>query len=90
MKRTFWATAGLAAGATGAVLASRWLKKQTQRVAPTTIAKGMQGELLDLSKRVADSIAEGKAAMEEREREIQGEVGSREPAGGHRPERDSA
>ena len=74
MKRTFWLTAGLAAGATTAVLASRWLKKQSQRMAPTHVAKEMQGDLMDLSKRLAGSIAEGKAAMEQREREIHDEV----------------
>jgi hypothetical protein len=89
MKRTFWLTAGLAAGATSAVLASRWVKKQTERMAPTHIAKGMQGELLGLSKRVADSIAEGKAAMEEREREMQTEI-ERRDAATDGPARDSA
>ncbi|MCJ7832016.1 MAG: hypothetical protein MUP92_01035 [Actinobacteria bacterium] len=74
MKRTFWLGAGLAAGATGAVLASRWAKKQAQRMAPTHIAKEMQGDVVDLSKRLADSIAAGKAAMEDREREIHSQI----------------
>ena len=50
------------------------MEKQTQRMAPTNIAKGMSLELVDLSKRLSESIAEGKAAMEEREREIRSEV----------------
>ena len=81
MKRTFWLGAGLAAGATGAVLASRWAKKQAQRMSPAHIAKEMQGDVLDLSKRLAESIAEGKAAMEEREREIQAQL-DEETSGG--------
>lgn len=74
MKRTFWLGAGLAAGATGAVMASRWAKKQAQRMTPTHIAKEMQGDVVDLSKRLADSIAAGKAAMEDREREIRTQI----------------
>lgn len=79
MKRGFWLSAGLAAGATGAVLTSRWLKKQTKRMAPTHIAKEMQHDLVDLSKRVAGSVAEGKRAMEEREREIREEIDGKAP-----------
>jgi hypothetical protein len=77
MKRGFWLSAGLAAGATGAVLASRFVKKQAKRMAPTSVAKEMQHELFDISKRVAGSIAEGKAAMEEREAEIRAEIEGR-------------
>jgi len=77
MKRGFWLSAGLAAGATGAVLASRWAKRQAQKMSPVYIAKEMQHELVDLSKRVASSVAEGKRAMEEREREIRGEIEGR-------------
>ena len=70
MKRIFWLALGLGAGATGAVMASRAVKKQTQRLAPANIARNAQGSLVDLSKRVAESIAEARAAMDEREREI--------------------
>ena len=57
-------------GATGAVLASRWTKKQAARVAPATIAREAKGGFLDLGKLVSESIAEGRRAMEEREREL--------------------
>ena len=77
MKRSFWLSAGLAAGATGVVLASRFVKTQARRMAPKSIAKEMQHELFDISKRVAGSIAEGKAAMAEREAELLAEIESK-------------
>ncbi len=70
MKRPFWVALGLGAGATGAVIASRWTKRQAQRVAPATIARETKGGLMDLSKLVAESIQEGKQEMERREAEL--------------------
>ena len=76
MKRGFWLALGLGAGATGAVLASRWTKKQTQRVAPTTLVREAKGGVLDFSKLVSESIQEGKQAMAEREAELRDELGN--------------
>jgi hypothetical protein len=73
MKRGFWVALGLGAGATGTVLASRWAKKQANRVAPATIAREAKGGLFDLGKLVTESIAEGKRAMDEREAELRAE-----------------
>lgn len=70
MKRGFWVALGLGAGATGAILASRWTKKQAQRVAPQSLAREAKGGLLDLSKLVSESIQEGKQAMAEREAQL--------------------
>jgi hypothetical protein len=70
IRRGFWVALGLGAGATGAVLASRWTKKQAARVAPATIAREAKGGFLDLGKLVSESIAEGRRAMDEREREL--------------------
>jgi hypothetical protein len=74
MRRGFWVALGLGAGATGAVLASRWARRQANKVKPTTLAREAKGSLLDLSKLVAESIEEGKRAMEERERELRTEL----------------
>ena len=73
MKRGFWVALGLGAGATGAVLASRWTKKQAQRVAPQSLAREAKGGLLDFSKLVSESIEEGKQAMAEREAQLRDE-----------------
>lgn len=70
MRRGFWVALGLGAGATGAILASRWTRRQAKRVAPATIAREAKGGLLDLGKLVSESVAEGKRAMDEREREL--------------------
>jgi hypothetical protein len=89
VRRGFWVALGLGAGATGAVLASRWARRQARKVAPTTLAREAKGSLLDLSKLVSESIEEGKRAMEARERELraeledtEGSVTSREGTGG--------
>jgi len=70
VKRGFWVALGLGAGATGAVLAGRWTRKQAKRVAPATIAREAKGGLLEFSKLVSESIEEGKRAMAEREAEL--------------------
>jgi surface antigen len=67
VRRLFWLALGLGAGAAGAVLGTRFAKKQVQKVAPSTIAREARGGLLELSKLVSESIAEGKRAMEEAE-----------------------
>jgi hypothetical protein len=76
MRRSFWVALGLGAGATGAVVASRWGKRQANKVKPATLAREARGGLMDLSKLVAESIEEGKRAMEERERELRAELDS--------------
>ena len=73
-RRGFWVALGLGAGATSAVIASRWARKQADRVAPATIAREAKGGLLDLGKLVSESIAEGRQAMEERERELRAQI----------------
>jgi hypothetical protein len=78
-RRGFWVALGLGAGAAGAVLASTWARKQAGRMAPATLAREAKGGLLDLGKLVSESIAEGRQAMEERERELKGQVHARDP-----------
>ena len=73
-RRGFWVALGLGAGATSAIIASRWARKQADRVAPATIAREAKGGLLDLGKLVSESIAEGRQAMEDRERELRAEL----------------
>jgi hypothetical protein len=70
VRRLFWVCLGLGAGAASAVMASRWTRRQAKRVAPATIARETKGGLMDLTKLFSESIAEGKQAMAEREREL--------------------
>jgi len=51
-------------------MTARWARRQAEKVAPATLAREARGGLLDLSKRVAESIAEGKRAMKEKEEEL--------------------
>jgi sensor histidine kinase regulating citrate/malate metabolism len=70
MRRLFWVALGLGFGAAGAIMTSRWTRRQMQRAKPQTIAREARGGLLDLSKLVAESVEEGKRAADEREREL--------------------
>jgi hypothetical protein len=73
VRRLFWLGFGLAAGAVGAVMTMRFARKQAEKLAPTTLAREAKGGIMDLSKRVSASIAEGQQAMREREVELRGE-----------------
>jgi hypothetical protein len=86
VKRAFWVALGLGAGATGTVIASRWTRKQARKVAPAAIAREARGGLFELSRLVSESLAEGRQAMAERERELlaasrPGDRGDDDPAG---------
>jgi len=70
VRRLFWLALGLGAGAVGAVLTARFARKQMQKVAPSTLAREARGGVMELSKRVSESIAEGKRAMEQKEKEL--------------------
>jgi hypothetical protein len=59
------------------VLTTRFAKKQMQKVAPSTIAREARGGLLELSKLVSESLAEGKRAMEEAESEARSSISDR-------------
>jgi hypothetical protein len=76
IRRGFWVAFGLGAGATAAIVGSRWARKQADRVAPATLAREAKGGVLDLGKLVSESLAEGRKAMEDREQELRG-TGSR-------------
>ena len=73
MRRLFWVGLGLGVGAASAILASRFVRRQTAKVAPANLAREARGSMLDLAKLVSDSVAEGKAAMEEKEDELRSE-----------------
>jgi hypothetical protein len=66
----FWVAFGLGAGAASAILATRFVRKQTAKVAPANLAREARGGMMDLAKLVSDSLAEGKAAMRQKEDEL--------------------
>ncbi len=70
MRRAFWVSLGLGAGTTGAVIVSRWTRKQARKVTPATLAHEARGGVMELSKLVSESLSEGRRAMQEKEREL--------------------
>jgi len=70
VRRLLWLGIGLGAGAASAILASRFVRRQTAKVAPANLAREARGSMVDLAKLVSDSLAEGKAAMEQKEDEL--------------------
>jgi len=70
VRRLFWVALGLGAGAASAILATRFVRRQTAKVAPANLAREARGSMMDLAKLVSDSLAEGKAAMQEKEDEL--------------------
>jgi hypothetical protein len=75
VRRLFWLALGLGAGAAGAIMTARFARRQMNKVAPSTLAREARGGLLDLSRRVSESMEEGRRAMQEKEEELRGESG---------------
>jgi hypothetical protein len=73
VRRLFWVGLGLGVGAASTILASRFVRRQTAKVAPASLAREARGSMLDLAKLVSDSVSEGKAAMQEKEDELRSE-----------------
>jgi hypothetical protein len=69
VRRVFWLALGLGAGAAGAVMSTRFAKRQAKKV-PAAVAREARGGIVELSKLFNESIAEGKRAMAEKEREL--------------------
>jgi hypothetical protein len=70
MRRIFWLAVGLGAGVAGAVMTTRFARRQARKVAPAAIAREARGGLMDLARLVSESMAEGREAMREREEEL--------------------
>lgn len=70
MKRAFWLAMGLGAGVTGAVMLSRWMRRQQDRLSPTNIGAQVGETARDLGRLLRTSIAEGREEMRRVEAEI--------------------
>jgi hypothetical protein len=70
VRRLFWVALGLGAGIAGAVMTMRFVRKQASKVAPANLAREARGGLMDVARLVTESMAEGRAAMREKEREL--------------------
>lgn len=70
MKRAFWLAMGLGAGVTGAVMLSRWMRRQQERLSPANIGAQMGETARDLGQLVRTSLEEGREEMRRVEAEI--------------------
>ena len=70
MKRVFWLAMGLGAGVTGAVMLSRWMRRQQERLSPANIGAQMGETARDLGQLVRASLEEGREEMRRVEAEI--------------------
>jgi predicted nucleic acid-binding protein len=52
----------------------RFARKQAEKVAPSRVAREAKSGIMDLAKRVSESIAEGERAMREREEQLRGDL----------------
>jgi hypothetical protein len=82
VRRLFWVALGLGAGVASAIIGTRFIRKQTAKVAPANLAREARGSMMDLARLVSESINEGQVAMREREAELRSglEEGRRESA----------
>ena len=74
MRRIFWLALGLGAGATAAVMASRWMKRKTEAMAPANVAREARQAASDLGQLVREAVGEFRKAMAEKEAEIEAQI----------------
>lgn len=61
MRRVFWLAVGLGAGVTAAVLLSRWMRRQQERLSPANIGSQISEGARDLSRLLREALDEGRA-----------------------------
>lgn len=74
MRRAFWLAAGLGAGVAGAILVSRWMRRQRERLSPANIGAQVSEGLRDLGELFREALDEARSASRQREAEIWAEV----------------
>jgi hypothetical protein len=70
VRRIFWLAVGLGAGATAAIMSSRWVRQQTQKVAPANLARQAGKTLSDLAALAGQALAEFRQGMADKEAEV--------------------
>jgi hypothetical protein len=81
IRRLFWVSFGAGLGATTALVTTRWTRKQVQKASPQALAREARGGIADLSRLVAGSLGEARAAADARERELRSRFGLDEARG---------
>lgn len=70
MRRVFWLAMGLGAGATAAVVLSRWMRRQQERLSPANLGSQISEGARDLGRLLRDALDEGRAEASRVEDEI--------------------
>ena len=76
MRRLFWTALGLGAGVTAAVLTSRWMHKQTERMAPANVGRQLGDTARDIGQLLQEALEEWRKGMAEKEAEIRAQLDS--------------
>ena len=76
MRRLFWTALGLGAGVTAAVITSRWMRKQSERMAPANVGRQLGDAARDLGQLLQEAVEEWRNGMAEREAEIRAQLDS--------------
>ncbi len=66
MRRVFWVAVGVA----GAYYASRWIKRQRQRLSPAAVGANLGDVVADAAKLFGAAAAEARRAAAEKEAEL--------------------
>ena len=70
MRRMFWTALGLGAGVTAAILVSRFMRRQGQRMAPANIGQQLGDTARDLGQLARETMEEWRRGAAEKEAEI--------------------
>ncbi|MFM8381541.1 MAG: hypothetical protein ACKOA6_06030 [Actinomycetota bacterium] len=82
IKRLMWFTSGVAAGAGAVVLLGKRIRRRVASLTPVKVAERGLRRARDLGASVRDAVAEGAAAMRQREQELRGRLDGRERSEG--------
>jgi hypothetical protein len=74
MRRMFWTALGLGAGVTAAVMTSRWMRRQGERMAPANVGRQLGDAARDLGQLAREALEEWRKGMAEREAEIRAQL----------------
>jgi hypothetical protein len=76
VRRLFWTALGLGAGVTAAVLTSRWMRRQTERMAPANVGRQLGDTARDVGQLLQEALEEWRKGMAEKEAEIRAQLDS--------------
>ena len=74
MRRLFWTAVGLGAGVTAAVITSRWMRRQSERMAPANLGRQLGDTARDVGQLVREALEEWRTGMAEKEAEIRAQL----------------